>query len=366
MDNYRNDPLGEEDLASVAEFLVRASSWIQGSDASPTDREQPPQGALLETLRWRLLENPARRPELGLCLRDTNHTLLGVMLYFPSWFVFEDQRVMGLGSGGFFVDPRARLQGFFMFRKLLKARDVDFFFATTCNEASGPLWEKLGGSPTRGAIETYTLMIRAEAVAEEFAVRRRVRGVPLAAARLAGRLATPLLSLSRGRSKISFHPTDDWDRLANLATLHRRHDALGCERSAEYLRWRYERSPSALRNELFEFRGSAGLAGWFSCQAQPNSGSLKRIRRYTILDIVYPRNGLDPASLVDALASLFSERADLVDLPYTLAKESQIRSPKLWRRQNLFPSSYAMSSRNWARPLPEILDLVPADGDRFE
>ena len=47
-----------------------------------------------------------------------------------------------------------------MFRKLLKTSGVDFFFATTCNAASGQLWEKLGGSPAQGAFETYTLMIR--------------------------------------------------------------------------------------------------------------------------------------------------------------------------------------------------------------
>ena len=43
MDNYRIDPLGEEDLDSVAEFLVEAVSWNQDSTASSTEglREPP-------------------------------------------------------------------------------------------------------------------------------------------------------------------------------------------------------------------------------------------------------------------------------------------------------------------------------------
>ncbi len=365
MDNYRIDPLGEEDLDSVAQFLVEAASWNRDSTASSKERDPRSPGVVLQNLRWRLLRNPARRSELGLCLRDTNHTLLGVMLYFPSLFVMHDQRVLGLGSGGFYVDPRARLQGFYMFRKSLKTSGVDFFFATTCNAASGQLWEKLGGTPAQDAFETYTLMIRAEAVAEEYAMRRHFRGLPLSVARLAGRLATPLLSLGRRRSTISFCRTNDWERLADLAAQHRPRDALTCDRSIEYLRWRYEQSPGAARNEVFEFRDRHDHSGWFVAQSQPNEGAEKNIRRYSILDLVYPRDSLDPASLIDAIAASFGHRADLVDLPRTVAKQSHIRAPKLWRRRNPFAVSYTISSKSWTPPLTEILDLVPADGDRF-
>ena len=338
----------------------------RGGRAARATAPPRPGNALIDTLRWRLLDNPDRTAavDLGLALRTDAGELAGVLLAFPSRFALGGRRLLGLGSGGFYVEPRARMQGFFMFRRLLKTRGVNFFFTTTCNATSAQLWEKLGGRPVPGANETFCLLLRAGAVAHEYALRGRARGVLAPVARAAGSLATPLLALGRRRAKIAFRAVADWDRMADLVARHRDPDALTCERSAEYLHWRHEQSPAAARNETVLFEDRHGRAGWFVAQVQPDIGQSK-IRNYCILDLICPPEGLDPAALLDAMAAQYAGRADLLYLPRTIAERSRLRPPKLWCRRIPFATSYLIDPENRSRPLVETADLAPADGDRF-
>src|SRR5262245_22918040 len=213
MESHRIDPLGDADLDAATEFLSAALKWDQADNTTTIAPPYRSRSEFLQSLHWRLLDNPARISELGLCLRSSEGMLLGILQYFPSWFVLGDQRWLGLGSGGFYVAPSARIQGFFMFRRYLRTPGVDFVFATTCNAASGQLFEKHGGEPVPGAHESFSLLLHAAAVAEEYALRGHARGVPPALARVAGHLATPLLRLGRRRAQIAFRTTTDWDRL---------------------------------------------------------------------------------------------------------------------------------------------------------
>src|SRR5277367_3499979 len=61
-------------------------------------------------LRWFLLENPARDPEipLGCGLRSTEGKLVGCILYAPQTFRFQRQTLVLVGSSCFYVDKHYR------------------------------------------------------------------------------------------------------------------------------------------------------------------------------------------------------------------------------------------------------------------
>jgi hypothetical protein len=373
-ESYRIDSLKEADLEAAGRFLADAATWDRGADSTTRGLDSPsrpmanprPSAELVDILRWRLLENPDRRADidLGLVVRSEAGNLAGVVLTFQNMFVFGGQRLLGLGMGSFYVDPRARTRGFFMFRRFLKTTGVDFFFATTCNAISAQLWSRLGGKPIPGSYETYSLLLHAGSVAYEYALRGRAHGIWAPAARVVGTLASPFLAHWRRQTEIDLQPEADWKRMADLAVRYRDPKILTGERSVEYLRWRYEKSPSAERNEIVRFEDSQGRAGWFVAQLQPDIGQSK-IRNYCILDLIYPPTGLDLAGLVNAMAAHYADRADLLYLPRTIAEQCQLGPPKLWRRRNPFATSFIIAPEDRSETLALAADLAPVDGDRF-
>jgi hypothetical protein len=370
LDDFRIGQITESDLEAVAAFLDSATSWRQdASEFASAEMTPPPSlSERLGTLRWRLLDNPARTlgDALGQALRGGDGDLAGVNLAFPGWFVRGDRRLRGLGSGNFYVVPRARMHGFFLFRRFLKTSGVDFFFATTCNSASAPLWEQLGGRPVPGARETCSVVLWAAPIAEEYLLRMRAPGAAATMARAAGRLITPALALIRRGPKLSFRPCDDWDRLAALATLNRDPAVLCADRTADFLRWRHERSPGSGRNEVLAFDDSAGRAGWVVVRPLPDSGTRGQIRNMTVLDACCPGDGFDPADLVRALARRYSDRVDQLYLSHDLASRSRLGPPLLWRRSPAVPTSYLISRNEGKRSLADAADFSLADGDQFD
>jgi hypothetical protein len=185
-------------------------------------------------------------------------------------------------------------------------------------------------------------------------------------ARAAGRLFTPALGLVRRWPKLSFRPCDDWDRLAAFAALHRDPTVLCAERTADFLRWRHERSPGSQRNEIIAFEDSAGRAGWFVVRPLPDSGTRGQIRNMTVLDACCPGDGFDPADLVFALARRYSDRADQLYLPHDLTNRTRLGPPLLWRRSPAVPTSYLISREEGERSLADAANLSLADGDQFD
>ena len=115
-------------------------------------------------------------------------------------FVQHDRVLLGLVSGNFFVAADARMQGFLLFRKFLAVTGVDFWYATSSNQNSGPLWRQLGGSPVPGSDRELILPLEFGALAEEFARRRQWPRVVARLSKAAGlfsRMLRPRLSGTR-------------------------------------------------------------------------------------------------------------------------------------------------------------------------
>ena len=140
MTSFQLEPVTSDCLPAVARFLAD----FRGRDARATEEGEPvSEPYYMKKLTWRLLDNPHRLDQvpLGQCVRGENGAILGVHLQHPTRFLLGDKRLVGLCSGDFFIDPMARIQGFFMFRQFLHAPHVDFCYALTCNANSSKLWQ---------------------------------------------------------------------------------------------------------------------------------------------------------------------------------------------------------------------------------
>jgi hypothetical protein len=349
----------EVDLPHVARFLASAlDAYAPASAPWSVD-------VLLARLRWRLGENTARPPELelGHCLRAADGRIGGVNLVFPGWFRVGNRRLLGLGSCSFFVEASARLQGFFLFRRFLQTPGVDFYFATTCNEASGALWRKLGGRPVPDSDGSATLLLRPGPVAEELALRRRSGRVLAAMAGSIVQLATPFLALPGRGSRLLLRPCRDWDLLAALAEQHREPERLTAERSVAFLAWRYAPTPGREAPEVLEIIGPMGSLGWLAVCRQPAAGQHRPIRRLLLLDLVADWDSLNYHGLLAALRARYAGCADILTVPGRIARQSGVGRPLLWRRPAGEPAAYVLDRSAASPPLAEIADLNPADGD---
>jgi hypothetical protein len=129
MSHLESCPISEDSLPEVAEHL----STCQIQDSTPASsgialRKSPAQ--ILSRLQWRLVNNPARRADLdfGVCIRSESGTIVGTHISYPERFVYSHKQLLGLCGAHFFVNPVARMQGFFMLRRFLNTKGVDVFF----------------------------------------------------------------------------------------------------------------------------------------------------------------------------------------------------------------------------------------------
>src|SRR3974390_2714564 len=108
MDRFEIQAVGAAALPDVARFLYR---WRAAEARHARYRESAL--SIEQRLRWLLVKNPAavEGAPLGYCVRDSAGVMRGLTLSFPVAFVRGDERVLGLGSGSFFVEPQARSMG---------------------------------------------------------------------------------------------------------------------------------------------------------------------------------------------------------------------------------------------------------------
>jgi hypothetical protein len=355
-------PISPQDLRGVCEFLagrdLGAQAAAPGATLAGVDE-------LERDLRGKLWDNPAaggRRPA-GFCLREGQGRVVGALLCFPASFVLSGRTLVGLCGSGFYVEPQFRLQGFFLFRRFLAAEEVDFWFATTCNAASGAMWSKHGGQPVEYSNEEHVFVLRAGPFVEE-ALLRRGHGRRLAGlGRSLARVVPPLRLGRRGARGITFAPCRDWDKLAALAERHRDREALSARRSALDLRWRYEGAARSATHEILLFGDGRGAEGWVSLGAH-RRGRAGQIRSLMVLDLVHPRGAFDLSLLLAALLSRFGDRADMVAVrgPDAIGRHARAAGARTRRFDG--PTSYVIERRDAAASgLARIAELFPADGD---
>jgi hypothetical protein len=305
------EPVLRSSLPDVAAFLHR---W-RGSDleASPAQKAEPVD-SIEERLRWLLLDNPVATTDspLGYCLRDGLGVVRGLNLCFASAFLSADKRLLGLCSGSFFVEPRARSLGFYLFKRCLSTPGYSFYFVSTCNANSSQLWRSIGGCPVPHSQTEYILPLRLDALIPAYLGSRTSNQAAARMARICGRSANPVLRfVTRPSAKLAIEPCHDWEKLSELSRRHRSPDHITSDRSTALLQWRYGPGSPAYRSAVYLIRDQLGNEGWFSL------GHLIRqrggqFRASVLLDAIWPRKQMSYSDVLQAIVRVTAGTADAI------------------------------------------------------
>lgn len=362
MERFRVDDILEQDLPEVADFLVNVPR--ENPSTSAVERIPDTVESLLPRLRWRLAENPMRSADskFGQCLRTQTDEIAGVCLQFPSAFRLGDDRLVGLCGGSFFVSAMARLQGLFMMLRFMKAPGADFAFSTTCNETSATLWDKLGGRPVPDSQFEYLLPIRYGPLAEEVVLRKTSSVTFANLAALPLKLVAPLLTPGHKKALAAVRPCEQWDTLASLAEQNRNPDVLTCDRSSDYLRWRFQLSPERDQTRIFCFENEAGDEGWFALRRSLR-GMRRQIHTETVIDLVIPKSGIQIEAFLGTLLELRNRQTDTIVLQGRRKTWTAPGATKLRTRSFNCPHVYCSGVSANKMPLADLIELVPAMGD---
>jgi hypothetical protein len=360
---FEIEPVLGSALPEVARFL---HSLDQASAIERAVREDSPSPeARLRWLQWFLVENPltTAASQHGLCIRDASGVIAGLLLSFPGVFLAGDHRIRGLGSGSFFVDPRARTLGFYLFKRYLSAPGYDFFFSTTCNANSAALWKALGACAVPGSDTEYILPLKLDVLLPAFLARRSSSPLGLETARVFGRCANPVLQLlAQGSRQLVIEPCRDWEKLAELSRRHCPATWITTDRSAEFLHWRYGQNPPNHPFDVWLFRDKRGNEGWFSLGTIVR-GVQGQIRGCSVLDAIWPRERMSFRDILPAIVRLVASEADAIVLPPRPGFDYGESSRWLIPRKLDAPRVFAMTRKDAAPLAVSSLDLVAAEGE---
>jgi hypothetical protein len=315
MDGVEIQPILSSALPDVAAFLYR---W-RGNEAEASSVPQYVRENTLSIerrLRWLLLKNPVaiEGSRLGYCLRDRMGDIRGLNLAIPAAFLFEDQRLLGLCSGSFFMEPPIRPLGFYLFRKYLGSPGYSFFFATTCNAHSSALWRKLGGRAVPNSEMEYFLPLRLDVMIPAFVATKTSSAAASGIARICGQCANPILQLlTRPSTKLIIEPCQDWEKLAHLSRRHRSANYITSDRSAAFMQWRYGPGSPIYPCSIYLFRDRQGNEGWFS-MGNVIRGQHGQIRGSALLDAIWPRKTMSFTGILQEILRLAAAGADAIFL----------------------------------------------------
>lgn len=353
------EAISQSDLADCAMFLHRWHS--ERNSTTAVGREQ---GSLLNLLHWLLIENPCGRgnEDLGYCVRSENG-IEGLILCFPARFLLGEKQLTGFGSGSYFVEPRARMLGFFLLKRYLSHPGFDFYFGTTCNGISGALWTQCRASAIPNSHMEYLVPLRYQVVLASFANSRAWPTSAARGARLVGRALDQCLRPGRPYGSLIASPCRDWEKLSLLFYRHRVRESLTTDRSAEYLEWRYGPSSPHGPAETFAFRTGQGAEGWFAItkMARGRSGEIDGT---CLLDVVWPREKVTLPELLRAILSCPSvAQSDALFLAPRLGASYRGCRPRAIRRLLPHPQAFLLMAKGRTPIDPARVDLAPADGD---
>jgi|SRR5579863_165809 len=359
--HFEIQPILSSALPDVAGFLHRWRSNQGGGATVLSDRKPVPESSLSieRRLRWLLVENPIANEgsPLGYCVRDRTGAVRGTNLCFPSAFLAGDQRLLGLCSGSFFVEPGVQSMGFWLFRKYLSSPGYSFFFATTCNANSEPLWRMLGGRAVPHSETEYILPLRLDVMLPALVAARTSSGIASGMARIAGRAANPVLRfLTRRPASLSIEPCGDWEKLSALFRRHRPVNYITSDRSADFLRWRYGPASPFYPCGAWLFRDRDGNEGWFCL------GNLIRggVRGAFLLDAVWPRTKMSFGKIFREVLCVASAGADV--FVFRRRPGLEYRDYSRWAiPRGLGARTFVISPKGAPLVTPEALD--PDDND---
>ena len=351
-------------LPDVASFL---HGW-QGPRDEEVSIQRPVREDSLSTerrLEWLLVENPFAIPAShhGLCIRSASGAITGLLLSFPRAFLAGDQRLLGLCSGSFFVEPEARTLGFYLFKRYLNSPDYAFFFSTTCNANSGALWKTLGAADIANSDMEYILPINLDVMLPAFLTGRTSSPLAAAAARVFGRCANPVLQLlARKAARLVIEPCRDWEKLAALFRRHRSRDWITADRSAALLQWRYGQSSPNFPFDICVFRDTEGNEGWFALGTIVR-GLQRQIRGSVLLDAMWPREKMRFRDILPAILHRAASTADGMFFQPRPGVDYGECGRWIIPFRLEAPRSFAIGGKEGEEVAVSSLDLVPADGD---
>jgi len=361
---FEIQPILDGALSETAIFLDRwGTHRDQGSSVPRPVRADSP--STVRRLWWLLVDNPlaAATSQHGLCIRDASGVMVGLLLSFPSAFRVDDQRLLGLCSGSYFVEPQARTLGFYLFKRHLNHPGYSFFFSTTCNADSGALWKTLGACAPPNSDAEYILPLDLEAVLPAFLAGRTSRAFAARLAQIVGRCANPILHrFARKSAGVFTEPCRDWEKLAALSRRHRPAHWITADRSAAFLQWRYGPNSPNHSSDICVFRDRRGNEGWF-CLGDTIRGNRVQIRGRALLDAAWPREKMSFDEVLRAISRFAVPNADAIYFRPRPGLDHGEFSRWTIRRRMDPPPIFAIPGKRGAPLAVSSLDLVPADGD---
>jgi hypothetical protein len=344
-------------MPEVARFIYR---WHTDWDGSLSIQH------IEKRLHWLLIENPLTTDAShhGFCIRDDSGVIRGLLLSFPGAFLAANQRMLGLCSGSYFVEPQARMLGFFLFKKYLNSLGYSFFFATTCGAASAAIWQQSGAEAVPDSETEYILPLNFDVMLPAFLAARTSSWLAARTARIFGRCANPVLQLlARGAGKLFVERCRDWEKLSALFRRHRASNLITTDRSAQFLQWRYGPGSPNYLSDIYLFRDPRGNEGWFSLGKTIRGRHQVHVRGCVLLDAIWPQEKMSFKDILPTIIQLVPSEADALffqsrpGLDYgecsRLIIPHRLEAPRVW----------VMARKGGTRLQVSALDLVIADGD---
>ena len=357
MKKFEIQPVFGSAVPAVASFIHR---WYADQDGCSSIQH------LESNLQWLLIENPLARDvsHHGFCIRDDLGVIRGLLLSFPAVFLAEDQRLLGLCSGSYFVEPQARALGYFLFKKYLNSSGYSFFFATTCNAASAAIWQKSGASAVPDSETDYMLPLKLDVLLPAFLPARISSRLAAGTARTFGWCADQMLHLfAPGSRELTVEHCRDWEKLSELFRRNRSQHLITSERSAQFLRWRYGPGSPNYPSDIYVFRDQRGNEGWLSLGKMIRGRHQVQVRGCVLLDAIWPRGKMSFRDILPVILQLVPSDADAIffesrsGLDYgkcsRLIIPHRLEAPRVW----------VMTRKGSARLQASALDLVSTDGD---
>jgi len=360
MSDYMMATIGPADVPEAAEFIVRSATTLRREDGFDAYLSGEDVSQMRQGLQSRLFENPFCRADIppGLVLKNDQGAIVGTLMTYPWRYLLGERSLLGLAASVFFVDPAARMQGFFMFRRYLNTTGVDFWYANTCNARSGAIWQKSGGIVVPESGIEYMVVFHVGPVAEELALRRGASKAVRRIYRIAGALARPLTW--QRRSGLALARETDWQRMAVIADKDRDPAILTCHRSDAYLRWTYESALKQGAVEIYRFEDTHGNAGWFSLN-RARRGKANQIRGVKLLDVVWPRDRIDFRNVLRAIIEKARVNSDLLSIRPRPGMALEPRRVAVIRRSLPAPEAFVLVRAKGGPDLSRIIDLAAAD-----
>ena len=341
--------LTEGDLCEIARFIAAQSGQTGETEEA--------------LLRWLLLENSARLPEvpLGFGLRAEGE-LVGCILCVPQAFRLGSEKILLIGSSSFYVDNGYRGHGGRIFLKYSRLATHWPLFGTSANAEAAALWKAAGARPIPYSDGELFGVLHWPPFAEEF-VHRRLSSRLLS--RLAGSSVSNLARMFRPL-KIDGGESDALRKLTsaeqvNDLPIHPPSTKLTSSRDVSYIRWRYFSGRDTTAS-TFAFRSRKPDGEILVTVNQRTRGYRRQINTLNVLD-VYPEVPLEEwLRIVGALIAHYGKSVDAVVLRGQNPDQRNLfcRKGFQWRAFDA-PTGWILDKANLL-PHHEWY-LVPADGD---